>query len=135
MPKYSSFKNQQILTENFRRFLSEGHDHDHDEDPDEIYDINPRTGDQRTIGVNVSNPEGHNLISDWSDESVTKRGREDALAGKPMNPLYGPKAKYLRDTKEDRLFKQRAAKKYRAAYAKAGIARSAPMSRKSLEEG
>ena len=140
MPKYSSFKKQQILTENFRRFLSEGHDEDRDDrkrrGPD-IYKIDPLTGDQKAIGVSMSikNPQGHNLISDWSDETVTKRGREDALAGLEMDSRYSVDADYSKDTKGDRVFKQRAAKTYRAAYAKAKRARSAPMSRKSLEEG
>jgi hypothetical protein len=53
-----------------------------------------------------------------------------------MDSRYSVKAiEDSKDTKEDRLFKHRAAKKYRAAYAKADIDRFAPMSRKSLEEG
>jgi hypothetical protein len=115
MPKYSSFKNQQLLTENFRRFLSE--DEYGDKDPDDFYDIDPITGDQREIGVRVGNPEGFDVISDWSAEAMEKRAHEDALAGEGMNPFYKLGAVY--PDNGNRKFKQRAAKMYRIAFKKA----------------
>ena len=123
MPKYSSFKKQQTLTENFRRFLSEGEY----EDEDESYEIDPLTGDQKVTNIDrktdgIDNPYGYNLISDWTPEKLKAAGEEDGYASNPddsepaYNPLYREDAKYPGDSSEDREFKKRLSVVYRDAY-------------------
>ena len=102
----------------------------------EDYETGGLYGDQKTHRKpsKTVNPYGYNLITDWVPEKLAAKGREDALAGEPMNPLYTLAAKYDGDSIEDRKFKQDKAAYYRDAYKKALAASTAPMSRKSLEE-